>query len=756
MRLRTLLIALGALLALAVIAAVAFVATFDANRYKPELVDLVREGTGRALSIDGELSLALLPRFGLSVGPARLSGPDGRGEFAQFDSARIGVAFWPLLSRRVVIDRVMLDGLKLEGVRRRDGTTNLDDLLRAGGAAKDARPASAEHPGGAAGPPDAAGAAAAAVTIAGLQLRNATIGWRDEAAGTEWRLLQADLETGRLASGEPGSARLSGRLIGKRPLVDVVIELSTGYLVDFATRTTRLSDFDLKARGRAPAAPALDARLRGNAEADPASGRFDLADVVLTARSGDGVDVMLDAPALAVSEGGASGQPIRARVRMDRDGRKIDATLSVSAPTRSGDLIVFGDVQAEATVAGPQRTADGIALSLAGDASVDPKREAATLAVRGRVDGSALQAKLAATRFAPLALRYELQADRVDLDRYRAAPAGPAAAAPVAGRAAPERSGGTDDGARPGDAPGALAAPAALAGVDTAGSVRIGTLKVAGIDASNVVATIASGNGRVDFKRLTATIFRGTLDASATLGEAGRHALRLQLTGADAGMALRELAGRDDVLDGRGNLSLDVTGDGRTLAALERSLDGTAALALRDGALKGVDLAEVLRRVRQAMAAARGGGSAIERSTDGDDTTAFSSLDASFVIRDGVARNDDLDLRSPLLRVSGSGRIDLPQRSVDYLARVSVVGTLAGQGGTELAALRGVTVPVELKGPFTAMSYRVDVAGLAIDTAKQALTRKLQEKLLGKPDAGAKEPSKPISPRDLLEGLLRR
>src|SRR5690606_39130213 len=340
--------------------------------------------------------------------------------------------------------------------------------------------------------------------------------------------------------------------------------------------------------------------------------------------------------------------------------------------------------------------------------------------------------------------------------RYRAAPAGPAAVAPAAERTSPDASVGTGDGARAGDAQaGAIAAPAALAGVDTGGSVRIGALKVAGVDAGNVVATIGSGNGRVELKRLTAAVFRGTLDASATLGEAGRHALRLKLTGADAGMALRELAGRD-VLDGRGDLSLDVTANGRTLAALERSLDGTAALALRDGALKGVDLADVLRRVRQALAVARGSGSAIEQSAGGDERTAFSSLDASFVIRDGVARNDDLDLRSPLLRVSGAGRIDLPNRTVDYLARVSVVGTLAGQGGAELAALRGVTVPVELKGPFESMSYRVDVAGLAIDTAKQALTRKLQEKLLGKPDAGAKEPSKPISPRDLLEGLMRR
>ena len=756
MRLRTLLIALGALLALAVIAAVAFVATFDANRYKPDLVDLVRKGTGRALSIDGELSLALLPHVGLSVGPARLSGPDGRGEFAQFDSARIGVAFWPLLSRRVVVDRLMLDGLALEVVRHRDGSTNLDDLLRAGGAAADVKPAPADVP---------VGAVAAAVTIAGLQLRNATIGWRDEAAGTEWRLLQADLETGRLASGKPGSARLSGRLIGKRPLVDVAIELSTGYTVDFATRATRLSGFDLKARGRASAAPALDARLRGNAEADPASGRFDLADLELTARSGDGVDVKVDAPALSIPEGGASGQPVRARVRVDRDGWKIDATLSVSAPTRAQDVIVFDHVKADATVAGPQRPAEGVALSLSGDASVDPTRETATLAVRGLADGSAVQAKLIATRFAPLALRYELQADRIDLDRYRAAPAGPAgpagpaadaAVAPAASRTAPDASGGTGDGAPTGDAQaGAIAAPAALAGADTAGSVRIGTLKVAGVDAGNVAATIASGNGRVEIERLTGSLFGGVLDASATLGEAGRHALRLQLTGADAGMALRELAGRD-VLDGRGNLSLDVTGDGRTLAALERSLDGTAALALRDGALKGVDLAEVLRRVRQALAAARGSGAAIERSTGGSDTTAFSSLEASFVIRDGVARNDDLDLRSPLLRVGGAGRIDLSQRSVDFLARVSVVGTPAGQGGADLAALRSVTVPVELKGPFASMSYRVDVAGLAIDTARQALTRKLQEKLLGKPDAGATETSKPISPRDLLEGLLRR
>ncbi|MFO1300051.1 MAG: AsmA family protein [Burkholderiaceae bacterium] len=752
---RRLAVALAAVAGAIVLAIVAFVASFDANRYKQELVDAVRVRTGRALSIDGELSLALLPRLGLSIGPARLSGPGGRGEFAQFDSAQVGVALWPLLSRRVVVERVRLEGLKFEGVRRRDGSTNLDDLLRTAAPDGTATP----------GPQPAPGVAVAALTIASMQWHQATIGWRDEAAGTEWRLQQADLEAGRIANGTPGSLRLSGRLIGKRPLVDVAIELSTGYTVDFATLATRLADLDLKARGQVPGAPALDARLRASLQVDPGKGRVDLADASLAARSGDGVEATLEAPALAISESGASGRPIRARVLVDRESRKLDLTLSIAAPTRLQGRIVFGDVKADAKIAGARLPADGVAAALAGSGSIDPKRDAAELALAGTLDGSALKTRLAAIRFAPLALRYELQADRIDLDRFVSA-ARPGAAAPSKGpgdtipaaASAPTSGAGTAPPAATGTPDAAIAVPAALAGLDANGSIRIGALRLRGVDASDVAATIRSGNGRIDIAPLRAAVFRGTLDASAALTEAGRHRLRLDLTGVDAGLALRALAGRD-ALEGRGNLNLDLAAEGRTLAALERSLDGTAALKLRDGAIKGIDLADVLRRVRQAIAAARGKGPAIEERAAGDNRTAFSSLDASFVVRDGVARNDDLDLRSPLLRVGGAGQVDLPRKRLDYLARVSVVGTLSGQGGAGLAALRDVTVPVQVSGPFGALSYRVDVAALATDTARRELTRRLQEELLGKPAPGVTDPSKPpkpVSPRDLLDRMLRR
>lgn len=745
---RRLAIALAAVVGTIAIAVVAFVASFDANRYKPELVQAVRERTGRVLAIDGDLSLTLLPRLGLSIGPARLSGPGGRGEFAQFDSAQIGVALWPLLSRRVVVERVRLEGLKFEGVRRRDGSTSLDDLLPG---------ALPEHPA-APGPQPVPGTAAAALTVASVQLHQATIGWRDEAAGTEWRLQQADLDASRVASGTPGSLRLSGRLIGKRPLVDVAVELSTGYTVDFATLAMRLAGLDLKARGRVPGAPALDARLRASVQVDPGTGRIDLTDASLAARSGDGVEATLEAPALAIAKDGASGQPIRGRVLVDRASRRLDLTLSIAAPTRSQDRIVFGEVKADAKMAGPRLPTGGIAAALAGRGSIDPKGDAAELALAGTVDGSALQARLAATRFAPLALRYELQTDRLDLDRFAAAAGTPAAATPPTASGGATPATGPTPAAGSSDADTAVAIPATVAGLDASGTVRIGALKLRGIDASDVAVTIRSGGGRIDIAPLRAAVFRGTLDASAALTEVGRHKLRMNLTGVDAGMALRALAGRD-ALEGRGNLRLDLSAEGRTQAALERSLDGSATLKLRDGAIKGVDLADVLRRVRQAIAAARGKGPAIEQRAGSDDRTAFSSLDASFVVRDGIAHNDDLDLRSPLLRIGGAGQVDLPRKRLDYLARVSVVGTLSGQRGAELAALRGVTVPVQVSGPFDALSYRVDVAALAIDAARRELTRRLEEELLGKPAPGASEPSKPskpFSPRDLLDRMLRR
>jgi AsmA protein len=100
---------------------------------------------------------------------------------------------------------------------------------------------------------------------------------------------------------------------------------------------------------------------------------------------------------------------------------------------------------------------------------------------------------------------------------------------------------------------------------------------------------------------------------------------------------------------------------------------------------------------------------------------------ASFVIRNGVAHNDDLSAKSPLMRLAGSGDVDIGAGSIDYLIKASVVATSSGQGGKDLAELRGVTVPVKVSGPLDAPRFRADLRAAAGDAVKQRAEEKLKE-----------------------------
>ena len=114
--------------------------------------------------------------------------------------------------------------------------------------------------------------------------------------------------------------------------------------------------------------------------------------------------------------------------------------------------------------------------------------------------------------------------------------------------------------------------------------------------------------------------------------------------------------------------------------------------------------------------------------------TDFTEMSASFRIANGVAHNDDLQAKSPLLRLGGSGDINIADNSIHYLVKATVVNTSTGQEGKELAHLKGVTVPVRLSGPFDALSYQVDFAAIATDLAKAKLneaTQQLQQKATG-------------------------
>jgi AsmA protein len=205
--------------------------------------------------------------------------------------------------------------------------------------------------------------------------------------------------------------------------------------------------------------------------------------------------------------------------------------------------------------------------------------------------------------------------------------------------------------------------------------------------------------------------------------------LKEKLSGISVGPILRDFAQRDQ-LEGKGDIILDVTAAGATVNAMKRSLGGTAKVHLRDGAVKGINLAEILRKARSALGSQSAAtGQSEQGAGDKSQKTDFSELSASFAIKNGVAHNEDLDAKAPLFRLGGAGDINIPASSLNYVAKASVVATAEGQGGRERDRLAGLTVPVRLSGPFDDLKYEVDYRAMAGAAAKSQVGERIKERL---------------------------
>ena len=218
-------------------------------------------------------------------------------------------------------------------------------------------------------------------------------------------------------------------------------------------------------------------------------------------------------------------------------------------------------------------------------------------------------------------------------------------------------------------------------------------------------------------------------------------------------MLFRSDAADKDVLEGRGTVNLDVTTAGATVSALKKGLNGTSSFNLRDGAIKGVDVAGTLRKAKALLGSQR----ALEEKAQGGAKTDFTELSASFVIKNGIAHNEDLQGKSPLLRLSGAGDINIGADSIDYTLKATIVATSTGQGGKDVADVRGLTAPVRVTGTFDNLKYRVDVGALAADVAKDAVAREIERRLGGgQQQQGGQQPGSPGGIGDAIRGILRR
>lgn len=350
-----------------------------------------------------------------------------------------------------------------------------------------------------------------------------------------------------------------------------------------------------------------------------------------------------------------------------------------------------------------------LALKVSGDVRADAARERIDADLTVKFDDTTVKAKAQLTKFSAPHYGFDVDIDRLNLDRYLEASPKAKPAPGVGDKVAV-------------DVPVDLSA---LKGLRADGKLAIGALQVQGLRLAEVKAQLRAADGRADLAPHSAKLYEGTVAGALGLNASGnRVTLKETLTGVAIGPLLKDLMGRD-ALEGRGNVALDVNAAGASVNAMKKTLAGSARVALKDGAVKGFNLTEALRKTKAAF----GSKSAQQQPADTSQRTDFAEMTASFAIAKGVARNDDLEVKAPLFRLGGAGDIDIGNGQLNYVARATVVATSKGQGGADLDHLAGLTIPVKLTGPFEAPKYEVDYRSLASGAAKEKAKEKVRTRL---------------------------
>jgi AsmA protein len=317
------------------------------------------------------------------------------------------------------------------------------------------------------------------------------------------------------------------------------------------------------------------------------------------------------------------------------------------------------------------------------------------------------------------ALRFDLNVNGINIDRYRA-PVPPAATA----------------AARHPDSPPPAAPPTplpleTLRKLDVNGTLRVASATFANLLFTEVVMPLVAKDGHVRLGPTQARLYGGTYNGDIVLDARPVQAqlsLNEHLHGTDIG-ALVKAAFDSARITGRADADVAVTGVGNTDDAIKRSLNGKIDVNVKQGAVVGVDVVYELQRVnallkRQVPAQRPGSGPA---------RTNFNALQMNGGLDKGVLRIDELKMETDFLKVHGRGTLDTTTEAINYqlVAAVNKVAAANGSstsaaagGGGGLDALGAVEVPLTITGTMSSPTVRPDIGALA----KGKLGQEVQQK----------------------------
>ena len=277
------------------------------------------------------------------------------------------------------------------------------------------------------------------------------------------------------------------------------------------------------------------------------------------------------------------------------------------------------------------------------------------------------------------------------------------------------------------------------------GQVKIGRLTVKKAQIQDILLKVNAKDGIINMDPMKLNLYQGNIDGKGTLNvkkDTPSSAVNLKINSVQIGPLLKDVAEKD-ILEGTTQAAIDLAMSGDNAELIKKTITGKGDLVFTDGAIKGIDLANMVRNVQSAFGLAEKG--AEKPRTD------FAELSMPFTLNKGLFDTPETSLKSPFIRLTASGTADLVKEELNFRVEPKAVASIKGQGDTTQRS--GIMVPILVSGTFAAPKFRPDLSAATKQQIEQKITESKEFKKVFE-----KEELKPHEEKakELLKGILNK
>ncbi|WP_415883101.1 AsmA family protein [Neptuniibacter sp. QD34_54] len=690
-----LLAGLAALIVVVIVAGGAILgAFFDPNEYKPEIEQAALDNAGIELKINGNIGWSVFPWLGLEVNKIDAKFP-GKQDLAKLNQAQISVRLPALLSGNVEMQSVVVDGLELNLVQEKDGSNNWAIAAAPADAKKDTTTDAAPKEESA-----KSTSAPIAINIDSIQISNGNIIYQDKAADMIAKLTEFNMSSGQVVTNAFFPAELSfkaSQTVKGEEQIKAAAKLAAEFYLDLKQQQYKLKSLtsELNLSGKPLGDKSLALKTAADIEADLPKQQLSLNNLKLSIAN-------LNAEgALAVNNFAAPAISGKLNVATFDLNQLLSAVGQ--AEVKTNDPNVLKAISLSTELAGPANTITATALTVKLDDTT--------------FNGSA------AFNLANSNITLNLQGDKINADRYMPP-------ATQGEKAADSSNTATASTAKKGQSGPYSKDPIlpveTLRGLELDTTLGLKSLHVSNMDISNVALQVSAHGGLIKATKIDADLYKGSVRNNVTVDVRKNTPVitsKKTITGLQVGDLLKDMANADQ-LTGKLNSTSNLTLRGNSVHDFVNSVTGTAKVNMKDGELKGLDMAQTVCQGLNNVSALGGDAEQVDRSTP------FTSMGASTRIKNGVVTNKDLKAALDAMTLSGKGTVNLPKQMLNYRLGFMVEKNLFKETCSFPNKLEGVEVPIDCKGSFNTEPTKLCKPDFSFitDALKQDVKKKVEEK----------------------------